>query len=150
MQKIFCPECGTPIENNSTFCPECGKRVDAVSKEITGSQADSKAENKPRYKKASGAFWNNLFAGMMKIMLVPWILLFLFGLFTGGKFAIVFALIAIAGFIITLFAISGGMVFVAMAKNVEKITNQFLIVQRLQEEQLAALNDIIRNNSKGE
>ena len=27
MKKMFCPECGSLVEEGNTFCPECGKEI---------------------------------------------------------------------------------------------------------------------------
>ena len=43
---MYCPECGTQIENGSRFCPECGTKVDQIVPENTMTTPSHEEESK--------------------------------------------------------------------------------------------------------
>lgn len=66
-----------------------------------------------------------------------------------GDDLIVF-LVGLALFIIVLYMVSISMIFTSMDSNIEKMTNQFLYVQKLQERELEVLNKISNQCERGE
>ena len=144
MKKMFCPECGSLVEEGNTFCPECGK-------EIHRSVPASNEPKNPTFTKASGFFWIRLFMAMTGVILIFAILILIVGLtiaINEGETMIFF--IGLSVFVAILYTVPISMVFGSMAMNIEKMTNQFAYIQKAQENQLALLKQLSAQHTKGE
>ena len=138
--KMYCPECGAAVEEGSICCSQCGTKIDMLLKQQERKNNDKgKSGRCSLSKKASGAFWNRLFSGMMFLLLIPWVLYFA-SIFSSDT--LMWMSVSVIGFLIALFAISGAMVFVSMAKNVEKITNYLPDLRNMQEVQADELRKL--------
>lgn len=146
-EKVFCPECGTPVSTGDVFCPECGKKLaDSVPKKTEQENLVNEAPEK-----ASGSFWTRLFTVMTNIVLVfACLILLLCFYLTSNESDISYAIIGIMLFVTILYSVSIAMVFSSMAQNIEKVTNHLFDVHTCQKMQAEQLEKLISQFKKGE
>lgn len=143
-KKMFCPECGTPLNVGVVYCPECGKK-------ITTSDSENNNSIKVISEKTSGFFWTRLFTVMTNIVLVFSILIVLLCFRQTYRCEeLSYAIVGILIFVAILYSVSIAMVFSSMAENIGKITKRSFEIETVQKRQVELVKELITQLNKGE